>query len=367
MRTMRSVLIAMDKLKGPWNGLGQFALHLGRALLELEDSDLRWVFLLPRNRRELFDGTTAVFEDLSPLKKDAFNRLFRLAGRLSPLRHRSYDLWHATNQEAAYLPADEKVPVILTIHDLNFLRERGRGEFRRRLRRLQVTVDRAKAVATISEFSAADINRHVDLKGKEVHVIHNGVPTVDHPDPAPPEHVPDGRFVLAIGRVTPKKNFHVLPGMMERLPGLNLVVAGNRKGWYGAEIEREAAVHGVSERVVLTGTVTRSERCWLYRNAEAVLLPSLTEGFGLPVVEAMSCGKPVFMSNSTSLPEVGGPDGFYWDSYDPDHMASLFRDGMAAYAADSDYPARLAANAARFKWKRAASAYLRLYRSALSP
>jgi len=364
---MKSVLVTMDKLKEPNNGLGQFSLHLGRALLEIDDPELRLVCLLPHNRRNLFEGYNAAFQDLSPLRKEAIYRWVRHAGRLLRLRGRSYALWHATNQEAGYLPFDERVPVILTIHDLNFLRERGPDEFEGRLRTLQAVVDRAAAVTTISEFSASEIDRHVDLGGKPLHVIYNGVPAVEHPDPYPPAAVPEGRFVLAIGRVAPKKNFHVLPGMMKRLPGLRLVVVGNRKGGYGGEIEKQAAAHGVNDRVVLTGAVTDGERCWLYRNAEALLVPSLTEGFGLPVVEAMSLGKPVFMSNSTSLPEVGGAEGFYWDNYDPDHMAVLFRDGMAAFGADPRYPDRLRANAARFTWKRAAAAYHRLYRSVIWP
>ena len=98
----------------------------------------------------------------------------------------------------------------------------------------------------------------------------------------------------------------------------------------------------------------------LYENCEAFLFPSLTEGFGLPVIEAMSFGKPVFLSNSSSLPEIGGSEAFYWDSYEVDHMLSVFNHGMKAKN-DGEFAAKVKSWANHFTWEASASKYLNLY------
>ncbi len=111
--------------------------------------------------------------------------------------------------------------------------------------------------------------------------------------------------------------------------GRSLVVAGSAASPYAQEILRLARAEGVAERVLLPGNVTDAEKYWLLANAEAFVFPSLAEGFGLPVVEAMSLGKPVFLSTRTSLPETGGPEAFYWPDFDPRAMAEVFTRGMA--------------------------------------
>jgi glycosyltransferase involved in cell wall biosynthesis len=81
----------------------------------------------------------------------------------------------------------------------------------------------------------------------------------------------------------------------------------------------------------------------------------------------MQCGKPVFMSRRTSLPELGGSLGFYWDSFGAEHMASVFHAGMAAVAAMPTFAAAARARAAEFSWENAARGYLQVYRSILDP
>ena len=132
---------------------------------------------------------------------------------------------------------------------------------------------------------------------------------------------------------------------------------------YRDKIVAEAARYGVSERVVITGPVSQHDKDWYYANCEAFLFPSLAEGFGLPVIEAMHHGKPVFLSTLTSLPEVGGAAAYYFTDFEPDTMAAVFAKGMADFA--NGGVARAKANAARFTWERAGSEYLALYRSVL--
>jgi glycosyltransferase involved in cell wall biosynthesis len=179
--------------------------------------------------------------------------------------------------------------------------------------------------------------------------------------PERPQSVPQGEFLLALGQVNRKKNFHVLLPLLEAEPRWNLVLAGVDDNVYGQEIRRKAETEGLRDRVVFTGPVPEAQKLWLYQNCVAFLFPSLAEGFGLPVVEAMSQGKPVFLSRECSLPEIGGPEAYYWDDFSNDHMIATFRLGMEAFRNDPEKAHRLRAWSNQFQWRRSAEQYLELY------
>ncbi len=359
------IVVDLTKLKTLHSGLGQFSLYLARALARAAAPGMTPEFLVARRNHELLDDTGVRQSFIHPWMKESFVKHVRpWLRRLTPLARR-YDLWHATTQLAKYLPLDDSVPVVLTIHDLNFLRERDAEICTRNLRRIQRLVDRASVVTTISRFVAEEVREHLDLGTRPLRVVYNGLIGAGLSSAAPPAFVDDRPFFFSIGDVVAKKNFHVLLRLLPGLPQFRLIVAGNDRTDYAQEIRRLATEAGVSDRVLLPGIVSDATRCWLYQHCAAFFFPSLTEGFGLPVVEAMSLGKPVFLSRLTSLPEVGGELAFYWDSFDADHMLRVFRDGMAAYAANPQYPVQLANHAAQFSWDKAAAEYVAIYRNVL--
>jgi glycosyltransferase involved in cell wall biosynthesis len=98
------------------------------------------------------------------------------------------------------------------------------------------------------------------------------------------------------------------------------------------EVMEAAKKFGVEDRVKLIGPATEEEKYWYYKNCEAFLFPSYAEGFGLPVIEAMYHGKPVFISDKTSLPEVGGDAAYYFRNFEPEYMQEVFKEGMRDYA-----------------------------------
>jgi len=355
-----AVLVTLDKLKDPNSGLGQFCVHLARSLATVADPELDLTFLAPRARFELLADLPVGLSPLRPWRKERVVGLIRPLIP-QPLRSTRHDLWHVTNQDAKYLPLDRNVPVLLTIHDLNFLRERGPREQLVRTRRLQRKVDRAAAVATISQFVAREITAHLDLGPRPLRVVPNGVPPMDE-QPARPPGVGPGDFLFYIGHINPRKNLKVLVSMMSRLPDLSLYLAGNRSHSYAGEIESEIASARLDQRIRLLGEVSDGERAWLYRECRGLVFPSLTEGFGLPVVEAMQHGKPVFLARTTSLPEVAGDLGNYWDSFDPDQMAAVVRRGLEQAASDPELGDRLRHHASGFSWDRAARVYAEWYR-----
>jgi glycosyltransferase involved in cell wall biosynthesis len=358
---MPQVTVDLERLKTLHCGLGQYCLHLGRALANTA-GDIELTYFLPRDKVDSFQGLDVHFQHASPWRREVWQRPLRW---LPLSKGRRVDLWHATHQQTKYLPVDPRTPVLLTIHDLNFLREARPAKIRRELARVQRLIDRACAVTAISQFVAGEVREHFNLRGKPLHVIHNGA-CVGMAQPQRPAWLTERTFLFTIGDITPKKNFHVLVDFIGRVPNRQLIIAGRKGHAYAAEIEQLARERGLSDRVLLPGAISDGERAWLYQHCEALVFPSKTEGFGLPVIEAMTAGRPVFCSHATSLPEVTGPHGFFWHDYSPDHMAEVFYAGMKAFERDASYSSKLKSWAGQFTWQRAATEYLRVYRETLA-
>ena len=360
------VVIDVEKLRHVNCGLGRFCHHLAAGILASRDRRFEPVLFLPRRiSPPQQEGCVAQIE-VRPWRKESFARFYRPL--IASFARRRYDLWHVTNQTSKYLPLDPDVPVVLTIHDLNFLHDdcRRPGRVARKLADVQRKVDRAAVIVTDTRYVADDVARHLRLADKHVHVIPLGMPARAAAAAERPSRVPAAPFLLAIGNALPHKNFHVLLDVMASVPEMNLVLAGNHDTPYGRHLADLIRTRGLTRRVVQTGEVSDPDRQWLYEHCEALLMPSLTEGFGLPVLEAMQCGKPVFLTRLTCLPEVGGDLGFYWDSFMPGRMREVLTAGLAAVAADPGYAARAREHAARFSWDRAVRDYLAVYDTVLN-
>ena len=136
-----------------------------------------------------------------------------------------------------------------------------------------------------------------------------------------------------------------------------LVIAGiTQSELYKQKIIQEAIKHQVEKRVIFTGSISENDKQWYFKNCEAFVFPSLTEGFGLPVVEAM------FLSTHTSLPEIGGSVAYYFNSFDKEDMQQTIRQGLQHYHSTGASES-VKARASLFSWKEAALKYLEVYRS----
>jgi len=358
------VVIDAEKLRRINCGLGRFSQQLASGIVEQARGRIAPTLLLPSGGERHFATQDCRVIRVRPWRKEFVRRWVRPIA--TPLLGERHDLWHSTHQMSRYAPLDPRVPVLLTIHDLTFLHEaprEGRSrEIERKLADTQRRIDRAAALAVDSRFVADDLRRELDVAGKPIHVIPLGLDPTPEASPEPPEFLATtAPFLLSVGNALPHKNFHVLLDLVDRLPGRRLVIAGNMQTPYGGHLRREVSRRGLEDRVVLPGEVSDADRQWLYEHCEAFLFPSLSEGFGLPVLEAMHAGRPVFASRLTSLPEIAGEHGFYFDSFAPDAMAAVLAHGLACFAAD---PARAAAcrvHARSFSWRETIRRYADLY------
>lgn len=363
------VVVDLEKLRHINCGLGRFSLHLATALINAAAGRFEPVFFLPpESAAHLPPGGYSSLA-ASPWKKEAVYGLVRPVVRpfLPPP---DVAVWHVTNQMSKYLPLDPRVPVVLTIHDLTFLHEeepeRRHREIRRKLTAIQKKIDRASAIVTDTQYVANDVAEHLAVGDRPVFVVPLGIPAATPATTPRPAFLPQGRFLLALGNCLPHKNFHVLIDLAEQLGDLRIVIAGKHATPYGQSLIRKIDSRGLRDRVSLPGEVSDADRQWLYEHCEALLFPSLTEGFGLPVLEALQCGKPVFLSRLTCLPEIAGDLGFYFDDFDPQTMAACCRQGLERVQLDPGYAGRAREHAARFSWEAAAEQYIHIYETVLA-
>jgi glycosyltransferase involved in cell wall biosynthesis len=339
------VLVEMEKLNNTNSGLGQFCMGLGHALAKQnKNSDLN--FLVPEFKNNIFGNKVIYYTIKSYL-------LFLLN------KPNGFDLWHCTHQDSKYLPG--KVKLILTIHDLNFIYKYKGLKKQMKLNTIQQKVNKASAIVAISQFTANEIKQHLKIDEKKLHVIYNGVSIDNINSVELPLFLKNQKYLFSIGIINPKKNLHVLLPLLQNKADLKLVIAGNDTHSYVKKIKENAIQLGVSNQLHFLGTINDEMKFTLYKNCYAFVFPSLSEGFGLPVIEAMSFGKPVFLSNLTSLPEIGGNEAFYWDNFEATHMRHVFEKGMQCFTNDKGKEERLRQYASDFSWERTAEAYLSLY------
>jgi len=273
-------------------------------------------------------------------------------------------VWHAPFQSGRIIPdkiQHKNIKVLLTIHDLNPLHEgKPKDEQRKSLAHTQQLIDRSDAIVCISEFTRNDVLKHCDIAGKPIYVVHNGTHKVDLPALSNSSYKPKHPFLFGMGYVNEKKNYHVLLQLVKKNPGIELVIAGRLdEPDYVSKMIEKAKKLKIEDSVHLLGPVTEGEKAWYLNNCLAFVHPSLAEGFGAPVVEAMQFGKPIFLSNRTSLPEIGGDAAFYFSTFEGNHMHKVFSEGMAHYKRNGMME-KIIRRGQVFEWEKSALQYLEI-------
>ncbi|MBN1483180.1 MAG: glycosyltransferase family 4 protein [Chloroflexia bacterium] len=250
---------------------------------------------------------------------------------------------------------------VVTIHDLGYLFFPEAHKPQRRLELHLSTlwnVRVARRVIAVSQATARDLVAHYRVPRERIRVVHHGVSPRFRPleDEAPPARygLPP-RYLLYLGTLQPRKNIERLLRAYARLPGdaPPLVLAG-AKGWYFERIAAVLSELDLGRRVCLPGYIDDADLPALLGGAEALLFPSLYEGFGLPALEAMACGVPVVAANTSSLPEVVGEAGLLVDPLDEAALAAAVQRLLQEPGLRGELRQRGLARAAGFSWERCA-------------
>ncbi len=269
---------------------------------------------------------------------------------------RPISLWHSVHQMNKSRPPSGSRR-LLTIHDLNYLYGRPPFSVWRHNRQLRGLLGRTDHVTAVSHHTARDVQRTLDWRGP-LDVIHNGARNLSQ-DGQEPLFEPVRPFLFHLSRMSPSKNPQALLALAAIWPEMDFVFCGPPSGDAQA---LAAAPHPPNVRFFLG--ITDAQKTWAYAQCAGFLFPSLAEGFGLPPIEAMHFGKPVFLARRTCLPEIGGDAASYFDDFDPATLRRIVEHGLAR-ATEPGQADAVRAHAAHFDWDRAAGQYLDLYRRLL--
>jgi glycosyltransferase involved in cell wall biosynthesis len=243
-------------------------------------------------------------------------------------------------------PFQSRVPLVVTVHDLAVLRHPGTfNQWTRRYSRLAVprVARAARLVIAVSEFTRRELVALIGVPESRIRVIPNAVGAPFGPEGAAAE----GDYVLAVGTLEPRKN-HAAAQQAARRLGVELRVVGAR-GWGDLQVDG------------WVGRVSDERLAELYRGARCLVYPSLYEGFGIPVLEAMACGTPVVTSAGGATEEVAGGAAVLVDPLDPQSIAEGIEQAIARR--DELVPRGLE-RARAFTWERVAAETWRVYEEA---
>ncbi|WP_437922303.1 glycosyltransferase family 4 protein [Sphingobacterium sp. LRF_L2] len=349
---MSLIYFDAERIKYKNVGLFHFCKNLGNSLIKesLQDLSINFTLYVPVDGR-IFDNNPS-YAFVKGYHK--FFHLFRKKPKV----------WHATQQLTQYMPSAKGIKKILTVHDLNFLREKSELKQEKYLRRLSANVEKSDVVVCISEFVKKELASYCNLDGKEVQVIYNGN-TVS--DTIKPEKIEISNFddkkrlIYTVGAILPKKNFHSLLYLLVNNDA-NLVISGEIfDKSYHAEIIALAKKLNVEHRVFFTGPVSEAQKYYFLQTCNLFCFPSLTEGFGLPVVEAMHFGANILLSPYTSLPEIGGDVVRYFDSFDTEYLIQLGAES-SLFEIDDKQREQVQFRSKKFSWDKAAQSYWAIYK-----
>jgi glycosyltransferase involved in cell wall biosynthesis len=271
------------------------------------------------------------------------------------------DLFHALNQRVDRRPSAR---VVTTFHDLFVLTaEYSTAEFRTRF------ADQAKRAAAnsdliiaVSAFTASQISSLLGVNSTRIRVIPHGT---DLP-PIDVVGVPREKLILTVGALQKRKNTSRLIDAFESAPtGWRLVLAGAPSGYGAGEILDRIAHSPASQRIQVTGYVASEQLKALYQRAAIFAFPSLDEGFGIPVLEAMAYGAPVLTSNRSALPEVAGDAALLVDPLNTEEIAEGLRRLIEYEDLRADLSKRGRLRAAEFPWSHAVHETYDVYRELL--
>lgn len=365
-------------LEGQMTGVGYYSARLLAHLLQRDDP---WRYELLSNRAA---------PHLTPVLDGAASRARGPRGPRMPLRplwqqfvlpfwlhFARLDLCHFTN---SLVPLAARQRLVVTIHDMSlFLFPQFQRPRSLLLARplVKPSARRAHAIITVSASAKADIVRVLGVPAASVHVIYEAAGPHFHPvqeratlAAVQARYALPDRFILFVGSVEPRKNLTRLVAALAvlRQRGLRtpLLIAGQWGPLPYGELARAIERLALADQVRFLGYVPTADLAPLYSLATIFALPSLYEGFGLPLLEAMACGAPVAVSNNPALAEIAGDAAALFDPHDVESLAET----LAGLLTDEDRRANLRARGlartAVFSWSRAAAETAALYRQVMA-
>ncbi len=359
-------------------GVGNYVFNLIQSLAKLKANE---EFLLFSNSfKEPFD-----IEELKGLQNCAINHhrfpnaimnplWNRFGGSLMKTLTHGANILHFTGQ----IPKNPgKLPSVATVHDLFNVKfpESVAPEFRVNPKSLARSLKKIKKIIAVSDFTKNDLINFLGTPGEKIEVAPHGIETnlfLSHEgknklNAQDNKHfnIP-GDYIFCVGTLEPRKNYlktlEAFKIVLKSHPNQKLVIAGGN-GWESDKIHQKAKTLQIENSVNFLGYIESSDLPALYKGASAFIFPSIYEGFGLPILEALSFNVPIAISNIASLPEIAGEAALTFDPEEPEEIAkqtirlledSALRENLIRLGID---------RISKFTWEKTATKTLEVYRS----
>jgi glycosyltransferase involved in cell wall biosynthesis len=357
-------------LRGPKSGVGYYTESMLAAIMQLEPQHN---YVLFSNREMESDWKPLASESVHIGRGFPVRAVWMQAQLPGTLRRVKPDLCHFTNYLA---PLSVPCPYVVTMYDMSvFLTPRMHSFKKMVLDRTLIphVARRAGAILTISQSARRDILKCLRVPREKVRVVMGAasprfqpVSAIAQREEARARAGLTDPYILYVGTIEPRKN---LPRLVQAFAQLKregiphkLAIVG-QQGWQVEPLHREIARLGIAGDVVFSGYVPADDLPALYSAADAMAFPSLYEGFGLPVIEAMACGAPVVTSNSSSLTEVAGDAAMLIDPLSVESIAGGLRRVLCEPGVRDELARRGPERASYFTWEKTARATISVYES----
>lgn len=364
-------------LQNVHTGIHNYLLNLILNLKKIDDKN-EYLLFFGSNENVPVDILGAGF-DYNISKMPTTNQLQKILWAHLYLPHaikrKNVDIFHESSFIA---PLFKKCPTIITVYDLAYLYLPYAYTYRTRLylkSLLSLSLKQSDIVIAISESTKDDIINNFPISADKIHVIYAGVDDIFRPfnDKEELEKVKKiynikGDFILTVSLISPRKNLISLIKAFKLLKDHNkisgqLVIVG-KKGWLYKELFKEVAQSGLEEDIILCGYIPTEHLLCLYNAAATFVYPSLYEGFGLPILEAMASGCPVVASNVSSMPEVCGEAALLVDPKDIEALALAISDIVSTHSLRLALIKKGLERVNMFNWRRTAEETLTVYKKA---
>lgn len=371
-------------------GIGQYSRNLARALSRIDKENSYTLYILypvlkritrPSARKVDLPNEgnfKVVFKDI-PVPFQLFRYL---QGPILPQSFKDYGLGEieadVVHSNTFCVPSfrDKKKKLIVTVYDLTVLTHpecHRKANIRHCLDGIKDAIKYADAIIAISESTRADLVNYLDAPPGLITVTHlaaaGDLRPVEDPEvlkSARLKYSLPERYVLFVGSNEPRKNIKTLLEAYASLPAgikneFPLVIAGG-KGWLNSDIPGVVKRLGIETSVRFAGYIGKDDMSAVYSGASVFAYPSLYEGFGLPILEAMSCGAPVITSNVSSMPEVAGDAARLVTPTDTEELGEALRALLSDEGLRKNMRQKGRERASKFSWERCARETLALYR-----
>jgi glycosyltransferase involved in cell wall biosynthesis len=361
-------------------GIGHYSINLIQALLKRKVNDYELTFFDYKKEMGNAERAEKFFGSFGVPISECNDLDYRIASRNEELySNKSYNAWTNTKGDIYHFMHKVAIPtnidgkVIVTVHDVmckshpEICAPGTAALLDEGIRRLEKI---KPIVIADSQSSKQELLTYTTLDEKNIHVIYLSYDEANlYPDRTSVSDIVDGDYIFYVGALAPNKNIpriiNAFSIVAEKHKSLKLVIAGE-VGKFDDKNSIEDALSSCPcrDRIIFPGYVTTEQKRRLYSNALCFLFPSICEGFGLPVLEAMACGCPVITSDNTSIPEVGGDAVLYVNAFDTEQLAFETQRVASSESLRKELETSGLAQAKTFSWDKTAKMCEEVYKIA---